>query len=74
MRLLKLWKSRARKVFLMANVSTTMTIATHVRESTGQFMHEIAHIILNHLEESDVAEAETNFFVGYAIAPIVLIH
>ena len=37
-------------------------------------MHEIAHIILKHLEESDVAEAEANFFAGYAIAPIVLIH
>jgi Zn-dependent peptidase ImmA (M78 family) len=36
--------------------------------------HEIAHIILNHTEESDLAEAEANFFAKYAIAPPVLIH
>jgi hypothetical protein len=37
-------------------------------------MHEIAHIILEHLENSELAEAEAEFFAGYAIAPIVLIH
>ena len=37
-------------------------------------MHEIAHIVLDHLEESELAEAEANFFAKYAIAPPVLIH
>ena len=36
-------------------------------------MHEIAHIILKHTEESDLAEAEVSFFAKYALAPPVLI-
>jgi Zn-dependent peptidase ImmA (M78 family) len=37
-------------------------------------VHESAHIILGHSEESDLAEAEANFFAKYAIAPPALIH
>lgn len=37
-------------------------------------MHEIGHIILNHSQESDLADAEANFFAKYALAPPVLIH
>lgn len=37
-------------------------------------MHEIGHIVLGHLEESDLAEAEVRFFAKYALAPPVLIH
>ena len=36
--------------------------------------HESGHIVLNHSSESDLAEAEANFFAKYAIAPPVLIH
>ena len=36
--------------------------------------HECGHIVLNHSEESDLAEAEAKFFAKYAIAPPVLIH
>ncbi len=37
-------------------------------------MHEIGHIVLDHSQESDLAEAEANFFAKYALAPPVLIH
>lgn len=36
-------------------------------------MHEIAHIVLEHTESSDLAEAEANFFAKYALAPPALI-
>lgn len=37
-------------------------------------LHECGHIVLNHSEESELAEAEANFFAKYAIAPPALIH
>lgn len=37
-------------------------------------MHEIGHIILDHTEESELAESEANFFAKYSIAPPPLIH
>lgn len=37
-------------------------------------IHESGHIILDHTEESELAEAEAKFFAKYAIAPPVLIH
>ena len=37
-------------------------------------IHESGHIILNHTEESELAEAEAKFFAKYAIAPPALIH
>ena len=36
-------------------------------------MHEIGHIVLNHTEHSELAEAEADFFARYALAPTVLI-
>lgn len=36
--------------------------------------YECGHIILDHTQESDLAEAEAKFFAKYAIAPPVLIH
>ena len=36
--------------------------------------HESGHIVLDHSEESPLAEAEAKFFAKYAIAPPVLIH
>lgn len=37
-------------------------------------LHEIGHIVLGHLQESDIAEAEANFFAKFLIAPPVLIN
>ena len=37
-------------------------------------MHEVGHIVLGHLEESELAEAEVRFFAKYALAPPALIH
>lgn len=36
-------------------------------------MHEVAHVVLGHIEESDLAEAEAKFFAKYALAPPPLI-
>ena len=37
-------------------------------------MHEIGHIILQHTEDSELADKEVKFFAKYALAPPVLIH
>lgn len=37
-------------------------------------MHEIGHIVLDHSEDSDLAEKEVRFFAKYALVPPVLIH
>ena len=37
-------------------------------------IHECGHIMLDHTQPSELAEAEANFFAKYAIAPPVLIH
>lgn len=36
-------------------------------------MHENGHIVLDHSQESELAEAEARFFAKYALAPPVLI-
>lgn len=37
-------------------------------------MHEIGHIVLDHSEDSELAEKEVKFFAKYALAPPILIH
>lgn len=37
-------------------------------------MHEDAHTILDHTEDSELAESEAKFFAKFALAPPVLIH
>lgn len=37
-------------------------------------MHEIGHIVLDHSEDSELAEKEVNFFAKYALTPPILIH
>lgn len=37
-------------------------------------MHELGHIILDHSEDSELAESEANYFAKYALAPPPLIH
>lgn len=36
--------------------------------------HEIGHIVLDHTEESELADKEVNFFAKYALVPPVLVH
>lgn len=36
--------------------------------------HESGHIVLDHTEDSELAEAEANFFAKFALAPPILIH
>ena len=36
-------------------------------------MHELGHIVLDHSEDSELAEKEANFFAKYALVPPVLI-
>lgn len=37
-------------------------------------MHEIGHIVLDHTEDSELAEKEVKFFAKYALVPPVLVH
>ena len=37
-------------------------------------LHEIGHIVLGHLQESELAELEANFFAKFAIAPPILVN
>lgn len=44
------------------------------RRINNTLIHECGHIVLDHTQASELAEAEANFFAKYAIAPPVLIH
>lgn len=44
------------------------------RRINNTIMHEIGHIVLDHTEDSELAEKEVNFFAKYALAPPVLLH
>ena len=44
------------------------------RRVNNTIMHEIGHVILEHSEDSELAEKEVKFFAKYALAPPVLIH
>lgn len=37
-------------------------------------LHEIGHIVLDHTQDSDLADKEANFFAKYALVPPVLVH
>lgn len=44
------------------------------RRINNTIMHEIGHIILDHSEDSELAEKEVKFFAKYALVPPVLVH
>ena len=48
--------------------------AKSYRRINNTLTHECGHIVLDHTEESELAEAEAKFFAKYALAPPVLIH
>lgn len=37
-------------------------------------LHEIGHVVLNHTEDSELAEKEVKFFAKYALVPPVIVH
>lgn len=37
-------------------------------------MHEIGHIVLDHSQDSELAEKEVKFFAKYALVPPILVH
>ena len=54
------------------------TIFYNDEKQYGRFnntiVHEIGHIVLNHTEDSELAEKEVKFFAKYALVPPVLVH
>ena len=44
------------------------------RRINHTIMHEIGHIVLDHSEDSELAEKEVRFFAKYALVPPVLVH
>lgn len=44
------------------------------RRINNTIMHEIGHIVLDHSEDSELAEKEVKFFAKYALVPPVLVH
>ena len=41
--------------------------------TNNTIIHEVAHIVLNHSEDSELADKEANFFAKYSLAPPILI-
>ena len=52
-------------------------VACNLQESSGRVrftkLHEMGHTVRNHLQDSETAEIEANFWAKYAIAPPVLV-
>lgn len=44
------------------------------RRINNTIFHEIGHIVLDHIEDSELAEKEVKFFAKYALVPPVLVH
>ena len=57
----------------MNGTFTTMTKKGYGRIN-NTIMHEIGHIVLDHSEDSELAEKEVKFFAKYALVPPVLVH
>lgn len=44
------------------------------RRINNTILHEIGHIVLDHSEDSELAEKEVKFFAKYALVPPILVH
>lgn len=49
-------------------------ITTGYERQNNTFLHEIGHIVLDHTEDSDLADSEANFFAKYALVPPILVY
>lgn len=75
----------SRLVFCPSGLSFTMSqdgidyryIACNLQESSGRVrftkLHEMGHTVRKHLQDSETAEKEANYWAKYAIAPPVLV-
>ncbi|MCR4581670.1 MAG: ImmA/IrrE family metallo-endopeptidase [Bacilli bacterium] len=44
------------------------------RRQNNTLLHEVGHIVLDHTEDSELADKEANFFAKYALVPPVLVY
>jgi len=62
---------------LTANGCDLRFVACNLQESPGRVrftkLHEAGHLLRGHLQDSELAEVEANFWAKYAIAPPVLV-
>jgi Zn-dependent peptidase ImmA (M78 family) len=49
-------------------------ITTGYERQNNTILHEIGHIVLNHTEDSELADSEANFFAKYALVPPILVY
>ena len=49
-------------------------IDTGYKRQNNTLLHEIGHIVLDHTEDSELADKEANFFAKYALVPPVLVY
>lgn len=74
----KLMKKRSKDGFFVEKTEGEFYIYYDDTMNYGRInntiLHEIGHIVLDHTEESELAEAEVNFFAKYALVPPVLVY
>lgn len=49
-------------------------IDTGYKRQKNTLLHEIGHIVLDHTEDSELADKEANFFAKYALVPPILVY
>ncbi len=49
-------------------------IDTGYKRQNNTLLHEIGHIVLDHTEDSELADKEANFFAKYALVPPILVY
>ncbi len=49
-------------------------IENDYRRQNNTLLHEIGHIVLDHTEDSELADKEANFFAKYALVPPILVY
>jgi len=49
-------------------------IDTGYKRQNSTLLHEIGHIVLNHTEDSEIADKEANFFAKYSLVPPILVY